>query len=189
MPTKLQLDLAMAKTLLHRSRDIDRQIQLEERCFGLSVEASQGVPKDAGTIIEGVIRVMERKDKLIVLKNKIEQIVARFPAGLEQIARSCFFNGQKPNVVALKLGVTPSAVYQQLQRATKLFASRMGRMGIDKEMFKHLVKLYPWMGLDLVYRLRRSSAPTRQHDCKRKETQEVNQTDDEGGNVSQRRCA
>ena len=177
MPTEVQLNVAMAKTLLHRARDIDRQIQWEGRQFGLRVQSGFGTPKSATTIIDGVIAVMERTDKLIVLKNKIEQIVDNMPKGIARVVRSYFF--------ARDVDITP-LINQQLQQGIKLFVSQMGRYGIDKKMFKHFARLYPWLAQDLVKRL---STLARQHNCKCKKPKEINKTNDQRRNVGERRCA
>ncbi|MCL2586937.1 MAG: hypothetical protein FWE31_01710 [Firmicutes bacterium] len=128
----------VARVLLQNKQRIEHQIRMEEKRFGNTIIACHNSLMSADAIIDRVINLMERKDKLIVLNNRIEQLVANMPSKAAELIRFFCFGDE-----SIIPKVSMRTAKQQLQRAIDLFAERMENIGINKITFTEILKMYP----------------------------------------------
>ena len=134
---------AVARMLLVNKNHIDERIKLEEKRFENIVLASFDSLMNADAIIDRVINQMERKDKLTILKNRIEKLVENMPKRLTQVIRFYFFKGHTTERIAKKLNVTPRTIFRDIEKGLNFFAQNMSEYGINELTLKEIIRFYP----------------------------------------------
>jgi len=140
-----QQQISRAKTLLNIWNRIDRHVAHHEKLITLIAQHSFDAGSGADELINKIIDRMFNKERLCILKNKIESLAMSLSGGCAQIIRFYFLDKIPTTEICITNGTSSRTVFRQLKTGVEEFASRLGEIGMNTYTFNDLLKDYSWI--------------------------------------------
>jgi len=143
--TDNQLHLTCIKTLLAAYSQFDERIKYNEKLIKRTIDASFSSFMNVETVVDRILDRIIRKEKLISLKNKIENLINSLPCNYGQIIRMHFIEKLTTPQIAEKKELTTRTVFRQINDGLDHCVRKMKNFGLDIMQFTELLSKFKWI--------------------------------------------
>ena len=138
-------EIRIVKTLLVVYSVLDERIEFLEKKINHIAFASFDSLMSAEAVVDRVLERIARKQKLVVLKQKIDEMVGELPEKLERVISLCFLKKMTMPQVALSMDLSLRTVFRYSNEALEKLARKLEKVGLGFSVFKTLVEEFRWI--------------------------------------------
>ncbi|MCL2755754.1 MAG: hypothetical protein FWE45_01745 [Firmicutes bacterium] len=131
---------AQVRTLLAIWPQIDRRIKHNERLVHLTAQHSFSSDVSAENIVDKIIERIYQKERLQIIKNKIEKLVEMLGEHHKQVIRFYFWDKIPAIEIASKNNVSVRTIFRKLKSGIDELACSLDKAGFNTFIFNSLLE-------------------------------------------------
>ncbi|MCL2851309.1 MAG: hypothetical protein FWE01_03020 [Firmicutes bacterium] len=137
------------KVLFAAYPQMNDRINYNQKLINRIIHASFDSLMDAESVVSRVIDRIVRKERIIGLKNKIEQLINSLPVKNMQVMRMYFLEKLAAPQIAKNLDIGLRTVFRHISEGIELCSLRLNNFGLGINQLDKLRKEFKW--LDTIY--------------------------------------
>ena len=139
------LGAGCVKTLLVVRTRLDERIAFIEKKINRIVISSFDSLMNAEAVVDKILERLVRKQKLLMLRNKIDDLIESLPEKCAQVIRLCFLNKLSAPQIAERCGFSLRTVFRYLNEGIERSIRKLERVGISDVLIEEILKDFKWI--------------------------------------------